>query len=95
MSEFVHERASLLSDGLMTSSMSTQLCRVILKSHDIHDVSSLMTVLQADLTVLKELGFPGASATSFCLPQVADFLLFPIQSTGSYERRSAKRLRKW
>jgi hypothetical protein len=77
MSELVHERASLLFDGLMTSSMSTSLCRVIFKSHDVYDVASLMTVLQADLTVLKELGFPGASATSFCLPQVADLFVIP------------------
>jgi hypothetical protein len=69
------ERASPLSDGLMTSRISTSLCRVIFKSTEIHDATSLMTLLQADLRVLKELGFPGASATSFCLPQVADLFV--------------------
>jgi hypothetical protein len=75
MSEFVHERASPLTDGLMTSRISTSLCRVIFESPEIHDAALFMTVLQSDLTVLKELGYPGASATTFCLPQVADFFV--------------------
>jgi len=61
-------RASLLSDGLMTLRISTSLCRVIFESHKVHDAASLMTVLQADLTVLEELGYPGACSTTFCLP---------------------------
>ena len=83
MSEFVHERASPLFDGLMTSRISTSLCRVIFKSHEVHDASSLMTVLKEDLMVLKELGFPGASATTDCLPRVADLFDIhqPVDST--------------
>jgi hypothetical protein len=75
MSEFVRERASPLSDGLMTSRISASLCRVIFESPEVHDAASLMTVLQADLMVLRELGFPGASAPSFCLPRVADLFV--------------------
>ena len=55
----------------MTSRISTSLCRVIFESPEVHDAASLITVLQADLTVLKELGFPGASATIFYLPRMA------------------------
>jgi hypothetical protein len=62
MSEFVHERASPSSDGLMTSRISTALCRVIFESPEVHDAALLMTVLQEDLTVLEGLGYPGASA---------------------------------
>src|SRR5450755_4266411 len=75
MGEFVHERASPLFDGLMTSRISTSLCRVLFKSPEVNDATSLMTVLKADLTDLKELGIPGASATTFCLPQVADLFV--------------------
>jgi hypothetical protein len=90
MSEFVHERTSPLIDGLMTSRISTSLCRVIFKSHEVHDAVSLMTFLQADLTVLKELGFHGASATTFCFPQVAD--LFVIhQPVDKIPRQKAER----
>lgn len=76
MSKFVLERASPLSDGLMTSRISTSLCRVIFESPDVHDASSLMTVLKEDLTILEELGYPGASATSFCLSNWLTCLLF-------------------
>jgi hypothetical protein len=90
MSEFVHERASPLIDGLMSSRISTSLCRVIFNSPEVHDASSLLTVLQADLTVLKELGFHGASATTFCFPQVAD--LFVIhQPVDKMPRQKAER----
>jgi hypothetical protein len=59
----------------MTSRISTSLCRVLFKSPEVNDATSLMTVLKADLTDLKELGIPGASATTFCLPQVADLFV--------------------
>ena len=65
MSEFFHERASSLSDGLMASRISTSLCRVIFESPEVHDAALFMTILQADLTVLEKLGYPGASATTF------------------------------
>ncbi|KAF8497460.1 hypothetical protein F5888DRAFT_1613660, partial [Russula emetica] len=38
--------------------ISTSLCRVIFESPEVHDAASFMTVLQSDLTVLKELGYP-------------------------------------
>jgi hypothetical protein len=59
----------------MTSRISTSLCRVIFESPEVHDAALLMTVLQADLTVLEELGYPGASATNFGLLQVADLFV--------------------
>lgn len=67
MSESVHrdERASPLPDCLMPSRISTSLCRVIFESHEAHDAALFMTILQADLTVLQNLGYPGASATTF------------------------------
>ena len=52
----------------MMSRISSSLCRVIFESHEVLDAASLITVLQAELTVLKELGFPGAPATTFRLP---------------------------
>jgi hypothetical protein len=76
MSEFVHERASPLSDGMMASRISTSLCCIIFEPPEVHDAASFMTILQADLTVLEKLGYPGASATTFCLPRVADLFVF-------------------
>jgi hypothetical protein len=76
MSKFVNERAS--PGGLMTSRISTSLCRVIFESPEVHDAALLMSILQADLTVLEELGYPGASTTIICPPQVADLKLFVI-----------------
>ena len=93
MSEFTHERASPSSDGLMTSRISTSLCRVIFESPEVHDAALLMTVLQADLTVLADLGYPGASLPLFVFLKWLTRLLFTNQSTGFYDRkRCAKRL---
>ena len=75
MSEFDHVRALSLSDGLMTSRVSTSLCRVIFESPLGHDALSLMTILQESLAVLETWGYFGASATTFCLPQVADLIV--------------------
>ena len=94
MSEFVHGRDSLLSDGLMTSRISSSLCRVIFESTEVHDATLFMAILQLDLRVLKELGYPGDPATAFRLPQVADSFVIR-QSKRFYDRRrSAKQLRK-
>jgi flagellar biosynthesis GTPase FlhF len=90
MSEFVHERASPLSDILMTSRISTSLCRVIFKSTQVHDATLFMAILQGDLKVLEELGYFGASAPSLRLPQVAD--LFVIhQPVDGIVRQKAER----
>lgn len=90
MSEFILERASPLCDDLMTSRISTSLCRVIFESPDVHDASSLMTVLKEDLTILEELGYPGALLPAFVSLRRLTCLLFANQSTGF----SKKRLRK-
>jgi hypothetical protein len=68
MSEFVHERAPPLSDGLMTSRISTSLCRFIFESTEVHDATLFMAILKGDLSVLNELGYPGAPTTTFRLP---------------------------
>jgi hypothetical protein len=59
----------------MTSRISTSLCRVIFESPEVHDAALLMSILQEDLTVLDKLGYPGASVTTFCLPQLADLFV--------------------
>jgi hypothetical protein len=90
MSEFVHERASPVSGHLMTSRLSTSLCRVIFKSPEVNDATLFVSILQLDLTVLKELGHPGDFATTFCLPQVAN--LFVIhQSVDRILQQKAER----
>jgi hypothetical protein len=92
MSEFAHERASPSSDGLMTSRISTSLCRVIFESPEVHDAALLMTVLQADLTVLEDLGYPSASLPPLVFLKWLTCLLFTNQSTGFYDRRQSA---KW
>ena len=74
MSEFVHVRPSPLSHA-WTLRLSTSLFRVIFESPQVHDATSLMTILQVDLSVLENWGYPGASATTFCLLQVADLIV--------------------
>ena len=75
MSEFVHERASLLSDRPRTSRLSTSLCRVIFKSPEVNDATLFVGILQTDLMVLKALGHPGDSATTSRLLQVANLIV--------------------
>lgn len=79
--------ASPLFDGLMTSRISTSFCRVIFESPNANDAASFMTVLQADLTDLEILGYPGAPSASFYLFGWLTCLLFTNQSTGFYDRR--------
>jgi len=62
MSEYVCSRALLLSDD---SRVSTSLCRIIFESPKANDALSFMTILSADLKVLKQWGYNGASATTF------------------------------
>ena len=62
MSEYVFSRALLLSDD---SRVSTSLCRIIFESPKANDALSFMTILSADLKVLKQWGYNGASATFF------------------------------
>ena len=68
MSEFVHERASPLSECLITSRISTSLCRFIFESTKVHDATLFTAILKWDLSFLKDLGYSGAPATTFRLP---------------------------
>lgn len=58
-----------------TSRVSTSLCRVIFESPKANDALSFMTILSADLKVLKQWGYNGASVTTFFRPQVADLFV--------------------
>lgn len=59
----------------MTSRLSTSLCRVIFKTPEVNDATLFVSILQLDLTILKELGHPGDFTTTFCLPRVADLFV--------------------
>jgi hypothetical protein len=59
----------------MTFRLSTSFCRLIFETPEVNDATLFMSILQTDLTVLKELGHPGNSATTSCLPQVADLFV--------------------
>src|SRR5713226_7723930 len=56
----------------MTSRVSTSLCRVVFESSKANDALSFMTILSADLKVLKQWGYNGVSVTILYRLQVAD-----------------------
>jgi hypothetical protein len=60
---------------LMTSRVSTSLCRFIFESPKANDALLFMTILSTDLKALKRRGYNGASATTFYLTQVADLFV--------------------
>ena len=60
---------------LISSRVSTSLCRYIFESPKVNDSLLFMTILSTDLKALKRRGYNGASATAFYLPQVSDLFV--------------------
>jgi hypothetical protein len=73
MSEYARERSSSL---LMSSRISTSLCRIIFQLPKANDSLWLMTILSTDLTALRQCGYDSTSSTTFIFIRLLTLLSF-------------------
>jgi hypothetical protein len=75
MSEYVRAWLHEHRRYLMTSRISTSLCRIIFQSTKVKDALLFMTILSTDLKALKQRGYNGASPNSFYRRHMADLFV--------------------